>query len=74
MVRRVMMEVSDERHLLVDSSKLGTRALSVIAAPSAFTSIITDNKADPAVCREIENKGVHVVRVEIFGNPEGQGS
>ncbi len=70
MVRRVMMEISDERHLLVDGSKLGVRALSVIAPLGAFTSVITDNRSDPAFCQSLEQQGIRLVRAEVFGRAE----
>ena len=66
MVRRVMMEVSDECNLLVDGSKLGQRALSIIAPPTAFRRIITDSQADPDRCRAIEQLGLPLIRAEVF--------
>lgn len=69
MVRRVMMEIADECTLLVDGSKLGQRALSIIAPPTAFTRIITDEKADPELCQSIEQLGVSLTRVSIFSPP-----
>lgn len=63
MVRRVMMEIADERHLLLDSSKLGQRALSIIAPPAAFTRLVTDAGADAALCAAVEKAGLPVVRV-----------
>lgn len=72
MVRRVMMEVADESNLLVDGSKLGQRALSIIAPPPAFRRIITDSQADPAMCSAIEQLGLPLIRAEIF--PDGSSS
>lgn len=66
MVRRVMMEISDECNLLMDSSKLGLRSLSVIAPPTAFTRIITDDKADPEFCHSMQQLGLALVRAESF--------
>ncbi len=66
MVRRVMMEIADECNLLVDGSKLGQRALSIIAPPAAFRSIITDDHADPERCRDMQQMGLPLIRAEIF--------
>lgn len=66
MVRRVMMEIADECNLLVDGSKLGERALSVIAPPTAFTRIFTDEQADPERCRTLEQLGLPLVRAVLF--------
>jgi DeoR/GlpR family transcriptional regulator of sugar metabolism len=65
MVRRVLMEIADQRVLMVDSSKLGVRALSIIASADAFTHIITDDKADPDFCRQLEQMGVIVQRAGL---------
>jgi DeoR/GlpR family transcriptional regulator of sugar metabolism len=66
MVRRVMMEIADECNLLVDGSKLGQRALSIIAPPTAFRRIITDGHADPEMCRAIEQTGLPLIRADVF--------
>lgn len=61
-IRRTMLQISDKRFLLVDSSKFDTRALAVIAPLNAFTQIITDASADPEYCAAIEGQGVSVIR------------
>ena len=66
MVRRVMMEISDEHILMVDSSKLGSRSLSVIAPPTAFTRVITDERADAEWCAELEQLGVSLTKAAIY--------
>jgi DeoR/GlpR family transcriptional regulator of sugar metabolism len=66
MVRRIMMEISDEQILMMDSSKLGARALSIIASPTAFTRVITDERADAAWCHSLEQLGVHLTRAALF--------
>jgi DeoR/GlpR family transcriptional regulator of sugar metabolism len=66
MMRRVMMEIADERILLVDSSKLGARALSVIAPVKQFSRIITDDQANPDFCRAVEERGVPVTRAQMY--------
>lgn len=66
MIRRVMMEISDERILMVDSSKLGRRALSIIGEPRAFDRIITDSRADPEQVRAMREAGLKVSLAEVF--------
>ncbi|HMP74903.1 MAG TPA: DeoR/GlpR family DNA-binding transcription regulator [Kiritimatiellia bacterium] len=66
MVRRVMMEISDKRYLMIDSSKLGIRALSILAPASAFSRLITDDRAPEAFCRALEDQGVPVTRAAVL--------
>lgn len=66
MVRRVMMEISDERILMIDSSKLGVRALSILAPATAFSRVITDDRAPEGFCRALEEQGVPVTRAPVF--------
>ena len=65
-VRRVMMEIADERILMVDSTKLGVRSLAIIGAINSFTRVVTDEKADPDFYRQVEQLGVPVTRAAIF--------
>lgn len=65
-VRRVMMEIADERILMVDSSKLGSRSLTMLGDVGSFTRIITDDRADDAFCRAVEAMGVPVIRATVF--------
>lgn len=66
MVRRVMMEISDRRILLMDSSKFGVRALSILAPTPSFHRLITDEKAPPDACRQLEESGLPVTRAALF--------
>ena len=66
MVRRTMLEISDEHVLLVDSSKLGSCSLSMIAPPASFHRLITADKADPELCRLITESGLTLTRAELM--------
>jgi len=48
---------------VADSSKLGMISAMRVCSSSQIHSIITDDGADPAVVREFEQQGVHVVEV-----------
>lgn len=61
-VRRTMIEVSDEHCLLADHTKLNARALSIIAPLSAFQRMITDDRADDALCEQIDRSGTRIIR------------
>ncbi len=62
LVRRAMLEIADEKILLVDSAKFGVRSLVEIAPLETFKHVITDSAAPEAYCREIEARGVSVTR------------
>lgn len=65
MVRRIMMEISDEHILMVDSSKLGERSLSVIAPLDAFHCVITDERARASWCASFEATGKKLIKARI---------
>jgi len=66
MVRRMMLEGSDHHVLLVDSTKLQTRALSIIAPIAAFHHLITDDAADAETCAAFQQAGLQVTRVAVI--------
>lgn len=65
-VRRVMLEVSDHHTLLIDSSKWGTRALSMIGAASAFQCIVTDQGVTMADVETLRAQGIDVQVAEVY--------
>ena len=65
MVRRVMLEISDEHILLADSSKFNERALSIIAPLATFQRVVTDEGADADTCRAMQQAGIDVIRAAL---------
>lgn len=59
-VRRVMLEISDEHYLLLDSSKWGTRALAVVAPLEIVHHLITDSGVSNAECDAVRAAGIEV--------------
>jgi DeoR/GlpR family transcriptional regulator of sugar metabolism len=60
MVRRIMLDVSDEHILLLDSSKWGTRALSMVAPLGTVQRVITDADVPPAEVEAVRAQGIVV--------------
>ncbi|HMO49932.1 MAG TPA: DeoR/GlpR family DNA-binding transcription regulator [Kiritimatiellia bacterium] len=65
-VRHVMMEISDQRILLLDGSKWGTRALSLIGPCASIHHVITDGSAPAASIEALRGKGVQVTVAEVY--------
>lgn len=57
---RVMMEISSETILIVDSSKFGRRSLGVISKVKDIDSIITTKKLSDAEQKNFSNEGIDV--------------
>lgn len=62
-VKRTLMEISDRSVLLVDSSKIGRRALSSFARADDFALIITDDEIDRETASRIRERGVELIVV-----------
>lgn len=65
-LKRRMIEHSDRRILLVDHSKLGTRALATFGKLTDVDSVITDNRCDPDLLKRLQSAGpaVTIARVD----------
>jgi DeoR family transcriptional regulator, fructose operon transcriptional repressor len=66
LVRRAMLDVSDYHVLLIDSSKWGTRALSMIAAPTEIQCIISDAGLAEADVEPLRRLGIDVQLAEVY--------
>jgi DeoR/GlpR family transcriptional regulator of sugar metabolism len=64
LLKKQMMEIADEKILLADSSKFGTRAFSQIAPLSKIDKIITDSKLDEQTKSQLEEKNINLTIVE----------
>jgi DeoR family transcriptional regulator of aga operon len=62
-VNRIMMEISRRTVVVCDSSKFGRRSLSLIAPPSSFHQVITDNHVSKADLRSLKDAGMEVTLV-----------
>lgn len=60
-VKRAMLAVSRESHLLVDSSKFGRHGMNLVAAVDEIGSVVTDRGAQGALLSALENGGVEIV-------------
>lgn len=65
-IRQRMMDLSDQRIMMMDSSKWGHRALARVAPIESFSTLITDEGADPEQCRDLEARGLHVTRAAVI--------
>ena len=63
-LERVMMQASVKTIVLADSSKFGKRGFAKICNIGDVDMIITDNKIDADMRRQIEARGVKVVIAE----------
>ena len=61
LLKKQMMEISDEIILMVDSSKFGTRAFSQISPITKADCIITDSNLDVEIIKQLEEKQINVV-------------
>ncbi|MCS6772261.1 MAG: DeoR/GlpR family DNA-binding transcription regulator [Kiritimatiellae bacterium] len=64
-IRRTMMEIADERVLMVDGSKLGKRALSFIAGPNDFDRVIVDSGTDGRWLQALQGAGIRLMVAEV---------
>lgn len=64
LLKKKMMEQSDEVFLMADSSKFGKRAFSSIGSPSGLYEVITDRGLDEAVKRGLDERQIRVAIVE----------
>ncbi len=69
-IKRKMIEIASSATLLVDSSKLGKRALHRIAGFDAFDLVVMDEGADPADVATLRSAGGKVVVARGGGGDE----
>ncbi|MCM3671888.1 DeoR/GlpR family DNA-binding transcription regulator [Mesobacillus maritimus] len=60
LLKKQMMEISDETVLMVDSSKFGTRSFSQIAPLASIDAVITDSYLDDQLRRQLDEKNITV--------------
>lgn len=65
LLKKQMMDMADEKILILDSSKFGTQAFSHIAHLSDVDRIITDSKIDVTYKRQLEKAKIDVIIVPI---------
>ena len=58
---RVMMEISGETILVVDSSKFGRRSLGVISKVQEIHKIITTKKLSEQEIKKLSNDGIEII-------------
>lgn len=63
-VKRALIDSADRVVLLLDSSKIGRRALVSFAPVDAVSTLVTDAGADEAFCDRIRARGIEVVIAE----------
>ena len=65
-LKRRMINISDERYLLIDSSKVGKKDMNMIASMSEFKTVVVDDKIDKERLSELEDKveTVHIATVD----------
>ena len=68
-VKRAMISAAARVTALVDSSKLGTRALGCIAPLEAFDLLITDSGLDRAAQQELEARDLELHVIDVEGEP-----
>lgn len=62
-VKRLMLDLSEEAYLLVDSSKIGNRGACNFAEPQRFAQILTDQEVSEAQHAALTDAGATVVTV-----------
>jgi DeoR family transcriptional regulator, aga operon transcriptional repressor len=62
-VNQVMMQIARRRVVVCDSSKFGSRSLSLISASSAIHQVITDRNISESDLRALRDLGIEVVVV-----------
>lgn len=67
-VRQAMLNISERHILLMDSSKWGARALSIVAPLQEVHCIITDNNTPAADCQTLREAGIEVITAGGVGN------
>jgi DeoR/GlpR family transcriptional regulator of sugar metabolism len=60
-LKKAMMTYSDQVIIVADSSKLGNVSLVPVAMLDDIDVLVTDDRADPHMVREIEKRGVQVL-------------
>jgi len=60
-VRQAMLDISDRHILMMDSSKWGARALSIVAPIQEVHCIITDSHTPDADCQTLRAAGIEVI-------------
>ncbi|WP_462409542.1 DeoR/GlpR family DNA-binding transcription regulator [Neobacillus sp. Marseille-QA0830] len=61
LLKKQMMDISDERIIMVDSSKFGNKAFSQICAISKVDCIITDSNLNEETKRQLEEMNIRVL-------------
>ena len=64
-LKRKMVAIADRKFLMLDHSKFGKRALTLITRLEAFDELITDAKADKAMLEATREMGLAVSVVEV---------
>jgi DeoR/GlpR family transcriptional regulator of sugar metabolism len=64
LLKRKMMEITDETVLMVDSSKFGVRSFAQISPTSSVHTLITDSKIDEDTRNQLDEKGITVTIAE----------
>jgi DeoR family transcriptional regulator, fructose operon transcriptional repressor len=64
LLKKQMMEIADEKILMVDSSKFGTLAFSQIGPLSSIDCMIVDSKVNEQVKQQLEEKNIRVTIVD----------
>ena len=67
-VRQAMLNISERHILLMDSSKWGARALSIVAPLQEVHCIITDSNTPSADCQALREAGIEVITAGGGGN------
>ncbi len=60
-VRQAMLDISDRHILMMDSSKWGARALSIVAPIQEVHCIITDSNTPDVDCQTLREAGIEVI-------------
>lgn len=60
-VRQAMLDISDQHILLMDSSKWGARALSIVAPLQEVHCVITDHNTAETDCQRLRDNGIDVI-------------
>ncbi|MDF2923699.1 MAG: DeoR family transcriptional regulator [Paenibacillaceae bacterium] len=64
LVKRKMIRQSDHVYLLADYSKFGVRSFTHVADWTEIHHLVTDARSDPAMIRELKEKGIEVTQLE----------
>ncbi len=64
LVKRKMIEISDERYLLIDYSKFDVQDFTFVSGLEQIQHVITDSRTAPDKIARLQRSSVHVVQVE----------